>query len=74
MRGPINDPTHWHKRADEARAQAAHMETEQRHRMMRQIANGYDLLAIRAQERMRESGTPNPNQGRGLNTPPRTRW
>ena len=39
--------------------------------MMRGIANGYDLLAIRAEERMRASGTPNPNQGHGINTPPR---
>ena len=54
----INNPTHWRQRADEARAQAAHMETEQGYRMMRRIANGYDLLAIRAEERISQSDSP----------------
>jgi hypothetical protein len=48
---PINDPEHWLKRAKEARALAEQMGDPEGKRMMRRVADDYERLAQRAQER-----------------------
>ena len=50
----IDDPAHWRKCAYDARARAVHMETEERRRIMLRIADEYHLLAIRAEERIKQ--------------------
>jgi len=55
MKRLIDDPAHWRKCAFEARAKAAHMETEERRRIMLRIADQYCLLAIRAEERIQQN-------------------
>jgi hypothetical protein len=52
----INDPQHWRNRAEEARALAELMGDETSRQMMRQIADDYDRLAERAEQRARHSG------------------
>jgi hypothetical protein len=47
---PIDDPEHWPKRAEEARALAIHMEPMSKE-MMLGIAKDYERLAERAAER-----------------------
>jgi hypothetical protein len=44
----LNDPDHWHQRAEEARVQAEQMSNEQTKQTMLQIAADYDNLAVRA--------------------------
>jgi hypothetical protein len=51
----IQDPEHWRERAQAARVQAEQMETESRRRIMLRIAESYDLLAARAEERTQTS-------------------
>ena len=52
----INDPQHWRDRAEEMRSLAAEMTNEQTQKSMLRIANDYDKLAQRAEER--SSGSP----------------
>jgi hypothetical protein len=52
MQRLIDEPAHWRKLAEDARAQAARMETEERRRIMLRIASDYDQLAQRAEERI----------------------
>jgi hypothetical protein len=47
----INDPEHWHKRADEARSLADDMKDEISKQMTLQIADDYEHLAKRAEQR-----------------------
>jgi hypothetical protein len=47
----INDPEHWHKRADEARSLADDMKDEISKQMTLQIADDYERLAKRAEQR-----------------------
>jgi ribosome-binding protein aMBF1 (putative translation factor) len=47
----FNDPTHWQERAEEARAHAQQMTDPEAKRMMLAIAEDYEKLARRAQER-----------------------
>ena len=44
----INDPVHWHQRAEEARVLAEQMKDEVTKKMMLGIARDYDRLAVRA--------------------------
>jgi hypothetical protein len=48
----IHDHQHWRQRAEEARAVAEQMADPEARRMMLNIADGYDKLAQRAEERM----------------------
>ena len=49
----INDPAHWHRRAEEARILAEQMNDEQSRQMMLRIADDYDRLAQRAKDRLK---------------------
>jgi hypothetical protein len=65
MRGPAlsgaavpllyNDPEHWRKRAEDARALARLMSDWVGKEAMMEIANNYDRLAARAVERLTQS-------------------
>jgi len=51
----INDPEHWRQRAQEARAMAAQMNDPISRAMMEGVADDYEKLARRAEERRRKS-------------------
>jgi hypothetical protein len=44
----FNDPEHWRQRAKEARVVAEQMSNETAKKMMLEIADDYDKLAVRA--------------------------
>jgi hypothetical protein len=48
----FNDPKHWRERAEEARTHAQQMTDPEVKRMMLTIAEDYEKLARRAQERL----------------------
>ena len=50
----INNPEHWTQRAQEARAMAAQMNDPISRRMMEGVAEDYEKLARRAEERRRK--------------------
>jgi hypothetical protein len=50
----INDPAHWRQRAEEARVHAEQMTDPESRRMMLNIAEDYEKLAKRAEERLRD--------------------
>jgi DNA-binding ferritin-like protein len=52
---PINDPKHWRKRAEEARIHAEQLTDPEARRMMLEIAEDYETLAKRAEQRLRNS-------------------
>ena len=54
----LNNPAHWHLRAQEARLLAARLEDPEAKAAIVKIAEEYERLAVRAAERMEESGTP----------------
>jgi hypothetical protein len=53
----LNDPKHWHQRAEEARCLAEQMNDSQSRQMMIRIAADYDQLAKHAQQRVRARGS-----------------
>ena len=53
---PINDPKHWRERAEEARAVADAMTDEKTKKMMLRIADDYETLARRAEQRLQDTG------------------
>jgi hypothetical protein len=53
---PINDPKHWRERAEEARAVADAMTDEKTKKMMLRIADDYETLARRAEQRLPDTG------------------
>jgi len=63
MSNILDDPRHWRDRAEEARVQAADMRGEDARQQMLKIAEGYDKLAQRAEERAKSTITPAPARG-----------
>jgi hypothetical protein len=51
----FNDPKHWRDRAEEARAHAEQMTDRDAKQTMREIAEQYEMLAKRAEERLKSS-------------------
>ena len=51
----INDPQHWRGRAEEARTLSDLMSEETSKQMMRRIADDYDRLVERAEQRARHT-------------------
>ena len=51
----INDPEHWRQRAEEIRTLADDMKDEISKQMMLRIAQDYERLAARAQQRLKGS-------------------
>jgi outer membrane lipopolysaccharide assembly protein LptE/RlpB len=52
----VDDPVHWLGRAEVARAIAEDMRDAESKQIMLRIADDYDKLAKRAQERLRRKG------------------
>jgi hypothetical protein len=50
----LNNPAHWHLRAQEARLLAAQLDDPEARAATLKIADEYDLLALRAANRMAE--------------------
>jgi rubrerythrin len=50
-----DDPAHWRQRADEARALAEQITDRDARQMMLRIAEDYEKLAKRAEERLKSS-------------------
>ena len=44
----VNDPEYWDQRAEEARVLAERMSDEQTKKMMLEVADDYDQIAVRA--------------------------
>jgi hypothetical protein len=55
-----NDPEHWRQRAEEARELARNMTDPHGKQAMLDIADKYERIAVRAVERMAQSGPPSP--------------
>jgi hypothetical protein len=53
---PINDPKHWRQRAEEARVHAEDVFDPEAKKTMLRIAEDYEKLAERAEQRLREAG------------------
>ena len=49
----LNDPKHWRERAEEARVHAEQLSHPEAQRMMFEVASGYERLAQKAEERLR---------------------
>jgi hypothetical protein len=56
----LNDPQHWRDRAEQARAMAVQMTDVDAIAAMLGVAGDYELLAKRAEERLRESNSAGP--------------
>jgi hypothetical protein len=55
----LNDPDYWRDRAEELRAIAEHLKSADAKATILACARDYDLLAQRAEERLRSSGISN---------------
>lgn len=55
---PINDPKHWRERAEGARTLADQMEDLDARRKMLRIADDYEELARRVEQRLKAAGAP----------------
>jgi hypothetical protein len=53
---PINDPKHWRERAEKARAHAEQMSDLEARQTMLEIAEDYEKLARRAEQRLKAAG------------------
>ena len=54
-RNLMDDPEHWRARAEEARVHAEQMKDPETRRMMLGIAESYEQIARRADERLRDT-------------------
>jgi hypothetical protein len=54
----LNNPAHWHLRAQEARLLAAQLEDPEAKAATLRIAEEYERLAVRAAKRIEELGAP----------------
>jgi hypothetical protein len=52
----LNNPAHWHLRAQEARLLAAQLEEPEAKAATMKIAEEYERLAVRAAKRIEEAG------------------
>jgi hypothetical protein len=57
----LNNPAHWHLRAQEARLLAAQLEDLEAKSATLAIADEYDRLAVRAQKRMDDAASGDKN-------------
>ena len=64
-RALMNDPGHWRKRATEARVHADELADVEAKRTMLDIANEYEKLAQRAEDRLITSGRLTDGHGHG---------
>lgn len=55
MPASLNNPAHWHLRAQEARLLAAQLEDPEAKAAVLKVADDYDRLAVRAAKRLQES-------------------
>jgi hypothetical protein len=55
MSSHLNDPNYWRDRAEELRVLAEHLKDPDAKAMILRCARDYDLLAERAEERLRSS-------------------
>jgi hypothetical protein len=62
----LNNPVHWHLRAQEARLLAAQLEDPEAKAATLKIADEYERLAVRAAKRLEEMG------GQLISPPPET--
>jgi len=60
----LNNPAHWHLRAQEARLLAAQLEGEEAKAAILKMAEDYERLAVRAAKRLQDDKA----QARGANT------
>jgi hypothetical protein len=59
----LNNPAHWHLRAQEARLLAAQLEDPEAKAATLKIAEEYERLAVRAAKRIEEAGPPSGREG-----------
>ena len=62
----LNDPMHWHKWAEEARILADQMRDPDARRLMIGIAESYEHLAAKAEERLRAADQTEGNRSTSL--------
>jgi hypothetical protein len=61
MTSVLDDPQHWRSRATELRVLSRELDDIAGQVAMLQIADGYDRLAARAEQRMLAKKSPNPS-------------
>jgi Asp/Glu/hydantoin racemase len=59
MASHLNDPNYWRDRAEELRAVAEHLKDPNAKAMVLGCAGDYDILAQRAEERLKAGGNSN---------------
>jgi predicted Rossmann-fold nucleotide-binding protein len=74
VRVPINDPKHWRKRAEQARALADELTDAEAKRRMLKLVGDYEELAKRAEKRLRETQKPLPSSAAMLDQPIKVKY
>ena len=73
----LNNPAHWHLRAQEARLLASHLEDPEAKAATLRIAEEYERLAVRVAQRMEQERPAKPTsalKGSGVPTARGWRW